>query len=503
MNCQECKKLLLFCALDELSPAQKVTVDQHLEGCEDCRATLAEYIKMRQKIATLQETPDLPDITGTVMTKIHSRPVPPKMNWYRGWRRPVLAAIPLAAIIVVLLVLSPWNTVPGIDTVMAKASDAVARIQSYQSTFVNTTIQEGLTIQQTAQWGFSGLNRWHETLTLEEETYEIIIIGDTKYVRNPPNHRLTLADLIPSAPAKGEALQILQSLDNLEKLPQERIEGKVCLHFKGNIDMERRIMQVKNTLDPRNAGYAETLRQLEGLREVKAEVEVWIDKADYFIRKVEQNTVSPQGQYTSVNTYRNFNQPVTIDPPITQSGKLVSGWEQFNSFSLGPFFQPPSPSGNTPASPDMETYRKIAQTVNMSINIPTALPSGMWFHQAQGSYDSSGSDITITLIYAQIQQMLFSRYIAFQQTIGNGQEDEISPELQKEGFQEIEIQGETGCWRQGRLSYADYNDPSSQYWDITQIEVNWKIAGRSYSLYGRGISLEQLVDFANSLQELK
>ena len=66
MKCSEFKEFLSAYANDELSPIQRGFVEEHLSGCIDCRATLADYRVIRQQLESLKTVPTMPDIRDTI-----------------------------------------------------------------------------------------------------------------------------------------------------------------------------------------------------------------------------------------------------------------------------------------------------------------------------------------------------------------------------------------------------------------------------------------------------
>ncbi len=164
MNCKECEGLFLLYTVNELSPDQRTSVENHLKGCTSCRASLDEYIKAKRQIAALREIPDMTDISVATMAIISVRPSPSRIGWYWGRKKLALIAISLIVILVTLIALSPWNFFPGNDIVMAKASEAVARIQSYQAIFTMTTTMGGQTSSQTSRWDYQSPDHWHEVV---------------------------------------------------------------------------------------------------------------------------------------------------------------------------------------------------------------------------------------------------------------------------------------------------------------------------------------------------
>ena len=97
----------------ELTPAERQWLDAHLDGCAQCRATLAAFAEQRRVMAGLRHVPPPRDLGARVRAGIeHGRFAP--TPW---WRRPpvVFAGLGggLAAVTGVLLALVVLNGSPN------------------------------------------------------------------------------------------------------------------------------------------------------------------------------------------------------------------------------------------------------------------------------------------------------------------------------------------------------------------------------------------------------
>lgn len=72
----------------------------------------------------------------------------------------------------------------------------------------------------------------------------------------------------------------------------------------------------------------------------------------------------------------------------------------------------------------------------------------------------------------------------------------------KAGFTEVKIKGVTGYWRQGVLCQTDIDDPSTQYWDMEQIEIWWDTGETSYTITAKNVTLDELLYLANSMLKI-
>lgn len=326
MNCKDLEELLSAYADDELLRTQREFVEKHLAGCADCRAILADYMTVRQQLTSLRTTPVMPDIKQGTMSKIKAMDMLKKSPL--RWMRPALVAGPIIAILVALLVLHPWSGL-GPQGVMAKVYAATSSLQSYRMTSTLVSIFEGETSEQSSEWEFASPNRYHGKITLDSETHEFIIIEEKTYARDPDDSSGKLSIGVRSAftPSKEYTLEILDSLTGLQKLPDEKIEGTDCLHYRGKADVEREIEKQKARLDPEQPGYEERLKGLDALRTIETEVELWIGKDDFLIRQMKSIMESSvHGNAVVVVKFYDFNEAITIEPPTTASGELLPGW---------------------------------------------------------------------------------------------------------------------------------------------------------------------------------
>lgn len=67
------------------------------------------------------------------------------------------------------------------------------------------------------------------------------------------------------------------------------------------------------------------------VKSAQPEVELWIGQGDYLLRQMQQRRGLSDGSTTASSThtlkYYDFNQPITIDPPLDASGQLLPGWQ--------------------------------------------------------------------------------------------------------------------------------------------------------------------------------
>ena len=76
----------------------------------------------------------------------------------------------------------------------------------------------------------------------------------------------------------------------------------------------------------------ERLEEMWRTKEIKSEF--WVGKDDYLIRQWKQVCQSLPGQpdylfhmVSSTYKYYDFNEQIVIEPPVTESGELLPGWD--------------------------------------------------------------------------------------------------------------------------------------------------------------------------------
>jgi len=283
------------------------------------------------------------------MSKIKATDIPRRP--VQRWIHSALIAVPVVAILVVLLLLHPWNTSLGPGGLVAKAHAATAGLQSYRmiSFTTYTYTSKGETSEVTWEIEFTAPDRNHGKVIINGDVVEVIIIGEKQYIRGPEQAGKVIAITESSFPTKKDTLKLLGLLTDLEKLPDDKIEGIDCLHYRGRFDVERIVEEQKAELDPTQPGYEKILEDLEQLRNMKSEIELWIGRNDYLIWQVRQDMqvpvmeTAPERWDTADVMWKfyDFNKPITIEPPETPSGKLLPGWRRVDSFSTE--FEPEEP----------------------------------------------------------------------------------------------------------------------------------------------------------------
>ncbi len=336
MRCEEIERLLPDYLSGDISDSQRQLVEDHLSCCSHCREILAAGEEARQHLSSLKDSPVPPDFTEATMMKIKASAT---KSHSQQWLRPALGAAAAVIVLAILLITQPWALSP--QSVMAKTYAATSNLQSYRMFSSIKSTLEGKTSEATFEAEFVAPDRHRVKATTNGDWVEFIIIGDKQYFRDSDPSRTTSVGVSSSSIlSKEDTLKIIDSLTDLEKLPDEKIEGVDCIHYQGRVNVDRVIAEQKAKLDPRQPHYEEMLKGLEGMRNMKAEAELWIGKDDYLIRQIKHDMQVPSEDTGKLDTssslvkYYDFNEPIVIEPPESASGELLPGWRLVESFPL-------------------------------------------------------------------------------------------------------------------------------------------------------------------------
>ena len=348
MNCQDLGELLSAYADGELAGTQRDFLDEHLTGCADCRAILADYTKIGEQLLSLRATPPLPNIKEATMSRIKIAGAPAKL---RPWLRPALVAAPVLVVLITLLSLhlSGFFLSTG---VIAKAYAAMEGVRSYRLT-VDGYHKESETEELVHSWRanleYLSPDRYHLIAGypegyLDQYLREAITIGDQVYTRvihSVPD----VEEFGEFTPSREQTLEALDIIVEIETMPDEVIDGTDSYHYRGMADIEKwlekerpaRKRRLQGILDRTalSLNLEDMLKAAEdGWRTREVEYELWIGKDDYLIRRWKETIQPLPGQpatsryHTLVTAfdYYDFNEPIVIEPPLTESGELLPGW---------------------------------------------------------------------------------------------------------------------------------------------------------------------------------
>ncbi|GAG05562.1 unnamed protein product, partial [marine sediment metagenome] len=231
----------------------------------------------------------------------------------------------------------------------ARSTSSKASSYRYQVTGItNVTTTHGLgedwktTMEWTEEGAYSSPHRlWTRhtvTATVAEggwpegdtHTSESVHIGSRCYQRTDGETHWTVDDDWGEAEGLfGEGSSLLLNIDSLmdvERLPNETIRGIDCLHYRGKVDMDAYVDKLPDYLYPDE-------RYREWLGYSDTTVELWIGEDDYVIRKYQTDERNPYGMAnteelstpagpearhvgTEVAEFYDYNEPVDIEPPL-------------------------------------------------------------------------------------------------------------------------------------------------------------------------------------------
>ena len=253
-----------------------------------------------------------------------------------------LAVLALAA----LLVFQPWSTPTDAQSIKDKAYRAAADISSYRMIISGAGTLDGQTSEGSFESEYVYPAGYHARVVNDSQTMEFIIIGKQTYVQSThdlsPNVVAALTRSFSSMLNQEMSLGIIDQLTGILKLSDERIEGIECFHYLGRMDAERqkaefirsiRESYIRMGLEP--PGEAELANSIADESSTDHQVEFWIGKRDYILRQVKQAIQATAGSEMRdlrsdfVQKYFDFNQPITIEPPLDSAGRLLPGWRLY------------------------------------------------------------------------------------------------------------------------------------------------------------------------------
>jgi hypothetical protein len=245
----------------------------------------------------------------------------------------------LPALLLLSLLAGCGGSQPSPEEVIALSIDAINELQTYRYEMAGTITQDGETSHGSMQGEFVSPDRLHVITVSDGETSEGIRIGQTQYARRSDSDDWEVSEwsaamVAMASPHSNFALvtvEILDTLVGLVELPDEKIDGVSCFHYRGNIDMEAQLEEQIANLDPTQPGYEEQLRFYEQLIQSEHNVEFWIGKEDYLLRRMDtqqdvtytddigKDTESEVDIHVAYSCrFYDFNQSITIEPPVTE-----------------------------------------------------------------------------------------------------------------------------------------------------------------------------------------
>lgn len=264
------------------------------------------------------------------------------------WKHTTLLGVLIIAILVVIMVLQPWDIVPGYQNDIDKAYAATLDIQSFRFSVTSTNEDsDGFSIHQSIEAEFASPDRYHVNTIENEQAAEFIIIGDQQYISGgslPGAVLYASTQGLSRSISKEAVLNYLDKLTDIQMLSDKTIDGVSCLHYQGKWDVEKQIAEAKRSLmkyyDEKGIkpDEEEIDEDLEQIRLTEIEIELWIGRDDYLIRQMKVNGKFPDDdeglKFRIINLtmkYYDINQSITIEAPLDANGQLLPGWQTVDS----------------------------------------------------------------------------------------------------------------------------------------------------------------------------
>lgn len=260
--------------------------------------------------------------------------------------RPALAVASLAAVAVAVFVVFLSGAGPAGP--VAQAYAATAELESYRMS--GTSVRFGGTSEVDFEWEFVAPDSYHGTIAIDGLVEEFVLVGDEQYTRDVSGGQRSgsvaiVTDSIYSPiPSREGTLRFLDSLTDVEQLPNEQIEGVDTSHYLGRVDFDRILDEQIASLDPDSPGHQETLAFVELQRTAQISIELWIGEEGHRIQQMNLDVQFPtissgpagveqQGSsgFSTVVRYSDFNSGIEIKRPLAASGNLIAGWQLADS----------------------------------------------------------------------------------------------------------------------------------------------------------------------------
>lgn len=264
----------------------------------------------------------------------------PKAHHNLRW---IFISIIVGAILIALLVIQPWNLPVDPHDVLDKAYAATAQVSKYRASY--SIISLGYEGERT-DVEFISPECYHATSTKVYFTTELIVVDGERYIKGSATSADDIAHFVSyiiSALDEHNSASLIESLNKLEKLPAETIEGTVCAHYNGKRETASLSEITIAGLDPTSPNYEITIKTIQQMQEMNQEIEFWIGKKDGCIRQIKRayQGVQLSGNVTVMVTptttgalpgtafiykFYDFNEPIVIEPPLDSEGQLLPGW---------------------------------------------------------------------------------------------------------------------------------------------------------------------------------
>lgn len=205
--------------------------------------------------------------------------------------------------------------------VTTKARVATSEARSYRMKGTTRYTSDGETLETVFEGEFAAPDRFRAKMSPETRPWcEVIKIGDKEYVRTSDKAEWGggKSDATCVVLPISEVLEPLDSLVDLEQLPEEHVGGVDCFHYCGKVDLD-------SLVEKTGMGYQQTPESLEVMLRASMDIELWVGKDDYLIRQMITRGRFPElepgvgeEKWATQNTimrFYDFNKPIAIEPP--------------------------------------------------------------------------------------------------------------------------------------------------------------------------------------------
>jgi hypothetical protein len=306
--------------------------------CPNCRDEFEDWVEICPdcRVALVDELPPLP-----------KTPFPPpvfKETYERfincRWLHHTLIVVATALILLVLLISQPWSNYSDEDFVNYNVKIKSGQMDVFSR---NAYGEEEHIIE--ISWVYP--NRYRGKYLSYDKRIEFIIIKNKYYSKDTSAETLLYDARFHETLSQIRYIydkaknQLLDSLMDIRKLPDESIYGINCLHYTARVDMNYEVDRIiaeyeamqQNNPESSIAADEEWLRDLQFFRNAIMEVEYWISEDDGTIRQLIikthelslENKIFMKDSHTR-SVYYNINRPVAINSPEIIFGMLLPGW---------------------------------------------------------------------------------------------------------------------------------------------------------------------------------
>lgn len=314
----------------------------------------------------------------------------------------------VALLVLLMLPLAACDQQASLRDAVARAITKTVEAQSFRATVNSITLTDTHTHSSSSEWVYAAPDCWHslETVVLDgggnvtisighgreivipSGWSEVIIVGGKCYVRQSNKPEWKLQPFIWNPRILEMELEPYRFLVNLEKLPDEEIRGVNCSHYRGKVDQDSYVDMLEETAERSDE---EWLRPplLESARSEEHVAELWID-GDGYIRQTnaERRSLDPYGKWATSFTimrYSDFDEPITIEPPLTDRPTPQSTPTPTPTPSPPPPPPPPSPPA-PPSLPPTLTVPYVLELAEARWGTGTSVRCGEGLHETERTF---------------------------------------------------------------------------------------------------------------------